>query len=736
MRRLLILLALLAVMLAGLAATRLLIQPPAVRTDNTTGQFDAARAKARLAAVLGDERPHPTDSDGNDAVRDRLVAQLRAIGLDPVVRDQFACNTIHKQRGVTCARVRNVIAALGPASGRALLLNAHYDSTLVGPAAGDDGVGVATLMEVAALMKSERLERPILFLFNEGEELGLIGARAFLADPLSRTVDSLINLEARGTTGPVTMFETSLPNGPPVRAFAAAVDRPFANSLTTDFYRQLPNYTDVTSFEERGWTTLNFAMIGNETRYHSAGDNLAALDPRSMQHMGDQTLAVARQLAGGAPAGGGTALFTDIAGRVLVTVPAWLGFALFDLLLAAFAVIAFRRGGMWRALGIVLLALVGSAGLAWGGHELVAMARAGAFWRAYPLWTFIAAYACGLFAAVAAMALLARRVTVPQLRTGYWLGFLLLGALVLLIAPGGAIFFLMPPLAMLAGVLAGRWFAWGERAGAIIAALLLWLTLGEVVALLGELLVTGPFFAFAPLAMLVVLPWLIEAKALIDTHGRWLAAGVAGVLMAGGWAAVAAAPAYSADRQQRFFIQHATDVNAGKAYWAVGNDQSPLPEGYGGMAWRWGKLPYGERERWLADAAAVAGLRPPEVTVVESLVEDGWRTVVFRIASNGADSVTLTAPGDAQLVSAGNGAFVRRFSGEAEGDFQVTCFGRSCDGATLQLTAASPRKLSVTLSGVWGGLPAGASALVGQRPRNARPQYVPDSTVTLERIAL
>jgi hypothetical protein len=345
-------------LLGVLTATRLLIQPPEIRAVSKPGQFDAVGAKARLAAILGNERPHPADSFGDDAVRARLIGQIRAMGLTPVVRDRFACNTIYKQRGVSCARVRNVIVALGPASGKALLLNAHYDSTPVGPGAGDDGVGVATLLEVLSILKNERLKRPLIFLFNEGEELGLIGARAFLADPMSKRVDSLINLEARGVSGPVTMFETSLPNGPPVRAFARAVDRPFANSLATDFYRQLPNYTDVNSFSERGWLTLNFAMIGNETRYHSPGDDLAALDVRSLQHMGEQTLALARELAQGTPSGDAKLLFADIAGRQLVMLPQVVGFGLLGILVIGFAVVSFRRGRMLRGLGVVVAGIV------------------------------------------------------------------------------------------------------------------------------------------------------------------------------------------------------------------------------------------------------------------------------------------------------------------------------------------------------------------------------------------
>lgn len=732
MRRFLLLLALLAALLAGLAATRLLVEPPAVRSEAETGQFAAARAKARLAAILGDERPHPADSFGSDAVRARLVAQIRAAGLNPIVRDQFACNEIHKQRGVTCARVRNVMVALGPPAGNALLLNTHYDSTPVGPAAADAGAGVATLLEVGSILKDERLQRPVLLLFNEGEELGLVGARAFLRDPLSGNVDSLVNLEARGTTGPVTMFETSLPNGPPVRAFAEAVDRPFANSLATDFYRQLPNYTDVNSFEERGWTTLNFAMIGNETRYHSAGDNLAALDLRSLQHMGDQALAVARELAAGAPAGTNDVLFADVAGRQLIVVPDWLGYGMLDLLAAVFAIVAFRRGGLWRGLALVVAGLVVAGGLGWLGVSAVGLFRSGDFWRAFPIWTHVAAYACGLAGAVAALALSGRKLTAGQLRASFWLAFLILGVAVLLIAPGGVIYFLLPPLAMLVGIVVRQ-----ERIGALIAALLLWLTLGEVLALLGDLMVSGPFFIFAGLAMLVAMPWLIEAKALIDDAGRLRAIAAALLLMAAGWAAVATAPAYSANRQQRFSIQHISDCGSGRASWLVINDGAPLPEGFGGVdEWKRDEIDLLERKGWVAQAPALQGARPPRIQPLASERRGGGRIVRYRIQANGAERITLLAPKDAEILSAGAQGYNRPIARDAKGRYAIACVGRSCDGAEMQLTTRSQQPLELVLVGLNRGLPLGAEPLLRDRPANARPQYVPDSTLTLSRIRL
>ena len=156
-----------------------LVALPDVPARAAAGEFDTARALARLRRILGDERPHPVDSEANDEVRERLIAELRALGSTPVT-DQLACNGTGKGRAVSCARVRNVVAAWVPRSGRPVMMVSHYDSTPVGPGAADDGIGVAAMLETAALLKDRPLQRPVLLLFNEGEEAGLIGARAFL----------------------------------------------------------------------------------------------------------------------------------------------------------------------------------------------------------------------------------------------------------------------------------------------------------------------------------------------------------------------------------------------------------------------------------------------------------------------------------------------------------------------------------------------------------------------------
>ncbi|MBY0420767.1 MAG: M28 family peptidase, partial [Parvularculaceae bacterium] len=260
---------------AGFVFKGALVDPPPVPTRVAPDAFDTERAVARLARILGDQRPHPVDSGANDAVRERLLAEIRALGYAPEIRDDFACSGRARWGAVACARVRNVLFRTGPEGGDAVLVASHYDSVGAGPGAGDDGIGVASALEIAALLKGRALKRPVIFLFTDGEEAGLLGAASFVRkDPYAKDVAAVVNLEARGVSGKALMFETASPNGRSVDAFAR-VSAPAANSLATAIYKMMPNDTDMTEFLALQPDALNFAITRRVAFYHTPHDNLA-----------------------------------------------------------------------------------------------------------------------------------------------------------------------------------------------------------------------------------------------------------------------------------------------------------------------------------------------------------------------------------------------------------------------------------------------------------------------------
>jgi hypothetical protein len=206
---------------------------------------------------------------------------------------------------------------------------------------------------------------------------------------------------------------------------------------------------------------------------------------------------------------------------------------------------------------------------------------------------------------------------------------------------------------------------------------------------------------------------------------------VGGTLLLAGCAAAVIAPAYSADRQQRFVIEQVIDVAANKAWWSVTNDGGALPAAYSRVGhWKLGKLPYSDRQRWLTPTAPITGQPAPTA--------DGSRqsrTVRLSLHANGADAISLIAPKEADIRAAGVTGFVRPIDPSAKKDrYSFSCSGRSCDGVALEIVTGSATPIPFTIVGSYRRLPAHAAPLLRARPVYARPQYAPDQTIVISRM--
>ena len=61
---------------------------------------------------------------------------------------------------------------------KGVLFSAHFDSVSTAPGATDDGMGVATLIQLVTYFSEHRPKRTVVFNINNGEEDGLYGAHA------------------------------------------------------------------------------------------------------------------------------------------------------------------------------------------------------------------------------------------------------------------------------------------------------------------------------------------------------------------------------------------------------------------------------------------------------------------------------------------------------------------------------------------------------------------------------
>lgn len=230
----------------------------------------------------------------NEKARAYLIETLQLYGFDVRVQEADAS---WREAGVT-TRVANVIAIRPGAQSEAVGLVSHYDSVAWGPGAGDDALGTAVVLEAARVLAARPSPRhSLMLLITDGEEHGLMGARALVDDPEIRSrLKTFVNLEAIGSGSPFVLFETGPGTSPALRAWAAA-SRPRGGSYMQSVYDALPNDTDFSILKQLpGVSGINFAAAGDGYTYHTDRDRADRVTSRVLAQAGRVVLDVVEGL--------------------------------------------------------------------------------------------------------------------------------------------------------------------------------------------------------------------------------------------------------------------------------------------------------------------------------------------------------------------------------------------------------------------------------------------------------
>lgn len=715
--------------------------------------FSAERALVQLNSFA--VAPHPAGSAEHDRVRDYLAGQFTAQGLTPQIQRTTGVTPRYQVAGT----VQNIVARLKGNSGGpdAVALVAHYDSVPAGPGAGDDGAGVATLLEtLRALRAGPSLKNDIVFLMTDGEEDGLLGASAFAAEhPWAKDVRVVVNFEARGNAGASQLFETSVGNGRLVQIFAQAAPHPEGSSLTYEIYQHMPNDTDMTIFKRAGDAGLNFAFIGNWDAYHTPLDNPQLLDRSSLQQHGENALALARSLGNGPldqlrerddvyfslPGN----LFTRYSSRFLW--PLALGSGLLLL------VVIFYAKGAWETrlspifasffvhLGIlVVLGLLGLGfvlGFRWLHlHNL----PDGPLDQNH-------LYVLGLFALLAAIAallygLLRKKLAPPVFFLG---GALLVFVLVVAVTrwlPGGSNFFVWPLAAgLIATVLAAFRGRQLSSIGAVVLCILSLPVLGLYVPLLkgfytalGFTPTGAPLLALTfGLLFLLLFPFL---DPLLESHRKLFPIGAlaAALILC---AIAAGTTAYSAEHPKPTLLSYLLDADSGKAQWASSAARlDPWTAAYVSDSPVRSKLqdffPEWVTFEFLTHDAPAMLLPPPQALLVQKSDDGTTRTLHLRITSpRHARALHVSVPSAEILRASVNGRDLGRPS-EARwhqpGRWALD-YANPGDGIDLQLQVQGTQPVQLVLVDRSSLLPVIPGANLPPRPADSIPIHSGDQTM-------
>jgi len=696
------------------------------------------------------QRPHPLGTADNARVRDYLVATATALGAQvrvesgEVVRPDWG-------NPFPVAVAHNVVAAVPGrdpqhSGAAALLLVAHYDSVPTGPGAADDGAAVAALLEsLRALRAGGGVDGDVVFLFTDGEELGGLGAEMFVQRTGIEKFGAVLNWEARGSRGPVLMFETSAGNGPLVEAFAAATAHPSANSLAYEVYQRLPNDSDFTVFRAAGATGMNAAFIDGFHEYHSPDDDPERLSPDSVQHHGEYALGMIRELGGSdlralSAADRQDAVYSDVFQRVLVRYPLdWaVPAALVTVVLLLGLVARAVRRGHARTGGVLAVAGTGLVGALLGAvvtfvaWQLVLAARpalaALPLAEPYGRGGFVAGFGLLVLAVLLAAAALLRSRSAAELLGG---SALLLGALLVLcvLTVPGASYLLQWPLLL---ALPALWWAGRPAAGpllvlvalpAVLAAVLFAPLLNNLVLALGVPLAAAAAL-LAGLAGVLLLPWLarLPRPAVLTGVAAALAVAVVGGATAGA--------GFGPTTPRPDALVYVLDRTDGGPKWISGD---PEPDDWTRRVL--GDAPasgdarayYPQRgpEPVLTAPAGLVEMPAPTVTMLADTTAGDVRTVAMRVASV-RDAWQLQVRLPRELVRACTVAG-QRLTAE-----QLAVQGGGAEGVVFQIWGATQgidlicevpagAALPVDVADYTIGLPGPVAALVGPRPPGTVP---------------
>jgi hypothetical protein len=741
-----------------LLADRVSRPPVAVPASAPQTAFSAERAMKHVLAIA--QRPHPVGSAEHDRVRDYLIAQLGILGLEPQVQNATGVGTRYAGAG----RVQNILARMPGSQGGApaVLLVAHYDSVEAGPGAGDDGSGIATILETVRALRAEApLVHDVIVLFTDGEESDLLGAAAFVREhSWAKDVAMVLNFEARGTSGRSLMFETGPGNFDAVRVLRT-VPGVTAGSLFTTIYRTMPNDTDLSELALLGTPALNFAFGDGADCYHTSHDDVTHLNTGSLQHHGQQALALARAFANGPlprPRTGDAVFFELPVIGLVVYSEKWAMVLAFAAAALAVVVVIRSRGkarhfgrdvvmGAAATLGVIVL----SVAAAYFAGRIISLLHTKLPWGGAPVWSSVywAAIAMlSLAISTACYVSVRRRATVGGLHVGALLVWTLLSLASAAIAPGSSYLFTWPALVVaLAALLAdGHGLLTAKGIAMCLAALVTAALLIPIAYLTGAVylgvtaaggIVTGAIIALVAWLLVPLLEPLCDGA-------RWstpILCAAAGIVLVGiGALTVRTSDVHPVPSR----LIYAIDADNSDA-WLASRASAARTD-----AWtRTALAPFAQAPEWVAHfffqpTAVVAKRVPslplpqPAIDILSDLTTSGARQLSLRVRGSAGTTALGMRVTDAPVISAaidGRAIDTRRYRLHMP-EWTLWYWAPSDSGALLSLVVPPVSKPKLEILAYSLGIPKLPGVTILPRPANVVPVQSGDVTIVCRRFSI
>ncbi|HRN52653.1 MAG TPA: M20/M25/M40 family metallo-hydrolase [Gemmatimonadaceae bacterium] len=202
---------LLALIVAGCAGAQASSTSPAAR--DAIPALDSAKLLGDLFRLSHDSMAgRAAMTPENAKARAYLVGEMRRLGLAPVGASFEQPFAMPRRNRPDSVKGVNVVAQVRGSRfpDRVIVVSAHFDHVAprngnIYNGADDNASGTAALLQMAAHFQRHRPEHTLIFAFFDAEEMGLLGARAFVANPpvpLAQIAANVnMDMVARGDNG-------------------------------------------------------------------------------------------------------------------------------------------------------------------------------------------------------------------------------------------------------------------------------------------------------------------------------------------------------------------------------------------------------------------------------------------------------------------------------------------------------------------------------------------------------
>jgi Zn-dependent M28 family amino/carboxypeptidase len=266
-------------------------EPRALRLDQTTMLSDLKTLSDPALEGRGMGTP------GHAKARAYVISRFQALGLGKVGASFEQPFELQGRKGV------NLVARIEGAkhADTYMVLSAHLDHLGVRkgeiyPGADDDASGVSAVLGLATYLHTHRPDHSVLIVFFDGEEIGLLGSRAFVADPpvpLAK-IRMDLSLDMVGRNDKKELWACGANRWPKLKPAVDAAASKSALSLRSghdgsDGQEDWTSSSDHGSFHHKG---IPFIYLGEEDHqdYHRPTDTFAGIQPEFFQAASETAL--------------------------------------------------------------------------------------------------------------------------------------------------------------------------------------------------------------------------------------------------------------------------------------------------------------------------------------------------------------------------------------------------------------------------------------------------------------